>query len=62
MIVAIALLLAAGLTAILEGPQERSSSAPGFTVTSPTEPAMTEPRQPTVPVEPRQAPPTTPSR
>jgi len=53
MIVAIVLILVAGITAIVEGPD--SSPPPlGVTITAPTEPTFTEPRQaPTFPVEPR---------
>lgn len=53
MIIAIVVLLAAGITAIVQGP-DSSGPTPGVTITAPTEPTFTEPRQaPTFPVEPR---------
>lgn len=61
MIIAIVVLLAAGLTAIVQGPSS-SGPTPGVTITAPTEPTFTEPRQqPTLPVEPRPPEQTTPS-
>lgn len=57
MIVAIVLILAAGLTAILEGPDSNAPPA-GVTISVPTQPTFTEP-SPTVvpPATPPQVPP-----
>jgi len=53
MIIAIVLILVAGITAIVEGPDSNPPPA-GVTITAPTEPTFTEPRQaPTFPIEPR---------
>lgn len=61
MIVAIVLILVAGITAIVQGP-DSSGPTPGVTITAPTEPTFTEPRQaPTFPIEPRPPARTTPS-
>lgn len=62
MIVAIVLILAAGLTAILEGPDSNAPPA-GVTISVPTQPTFTEPQQPpTFPVEPGGGGSTNPSR